>query len=357
MSKQISIFEEDDKKKLQAQINKYQLELDYDTRDYPISFITSLYEDGSIFAPSYQRQELQWDIYFKSRFVESLILDYPIPLIFLAENEDGRMEIVDGLQRISTISSYLSENNNFDLSKLSKVPLLNGKSFLEIPDAEQRRLKTKSLRIIVLKKTTPEEARRELFDRLNTSSLKAKPSEVRYGREENNELMKLISKLVENSDFKETTNLSSQLLNKKEDFELVARFFAYSHNLENFQGKVANFIDDFISDSKKTWSEMIENSYKEEFERTMKFVNQNFDRGFQKEDRNQTPHVRFEAIAVGSNLALLENADLEISKENVQKMLDSDDFKEWTTTDAANNKKKLFKRIHGVKEYLLSNSK
>lgn len=82
MNKKISLFEEEDKKKLQEEINKFQIELDYDTRDYPISYITDLYNQGNIFAPSYQREKSQWNIYYKSRFVESLILDYPIPLIF-----------------------------------------------------------------------------------------------------------------------------------------------------------------------------------------------------------------------------------------------------------------------------------
>ncbi|MCT1183969.1 DUF262 domain-containing protein [Lactococcus lactis] len=357
MNKKISLFEEEDKKKLQEEINKFQIELDYDTRDYPISYITDLYNQGNIFAPSYQREKSQWDIYYKSRFVESLILDYPIPLIFLADNEDGNMEIVDGLQRISTLAEFLDGEDNFDLDKLVKLPLLNGKSFVELPEAEQRRFKTKSLRIIVLKKTTPDNARRELFDRLNTSSLRAKPSEVRYGREEDNKLMRLIVQLSKNQDFLEATNLSSQMLGKKEDYELIARFFAYSHNSENFKGKVANFVDDYISNTGKNLSDELEEQLTNEFKKTMKFVNTNFDRGFQKEDRDQTPHVRFEAIAVGTNWALKENPELNVEREDIARLLSSDEFKKWTTTDAANNRKKVIERMNGVKSALLAMSK
>lgn len=58
-------------------------DLNYDTRDYPVEFIVSLYEnDSRIFTPDYQREESLWSILYKSRFIESLILDYPIPLIF-----------------------------------------------------------------------------------------------------------------------------------------------------------------------------------------------------------------------------------------------------------------------------------
>ncbi|AGV74225.1 DUF262 domain-containing protein [Lactococcus cremoris] len=357
MNKQISIFEEEDKKALQEQINQFQIELDYDTRDYPINYINSLFNEGEIYAPSYQREQSQWDIFFKSRFIESLILNYPIPMLFLADNEDGKMEIIDGLQRISTIAEFLGvdddESSEFELDKLTKIPLLNGKVFAELPDSERRRLKNKALRVIVLKKTTPEDARRELFDRLNTSSLKAKPSEVRYGREENNELMRLIVELSQNSDFIETTNLSKQMLGKKEDYELIARFFAYSYNRHSFKGRVANFVDEYISSAGKEWTTKKKTMFTQDFNSTMKFVNENFERGFQKEDRDQTPHVRFEAIAVGVNLALKKKPDLKIKKERLSQFLLSDDFKDWTTTDAANNRKKVLRRIEGVRDALL----
>ena len=86
----------------------------------------------------------------------------------------------------------------------------------------------------------------------------------------------------------------------------------------------------------------------------MNFVHNNFKRGFQKEDRNQTPRVRFEALAVGINLALRENPELETTAQQVDKLLQSVEFKEWTTSDAANNRSKVFSRINGVKGYFLT---
>lgn len=353
---ELTLFTESQKEKIEHQIDELQQELNYDTRDYPISYLVDLYndEDEAVFAPEYQRKASLWSVYDKSRFIESLLLDYPIPLIFLADAGNGKLEIVDGLQRISTLASFL--NNDFDLAKLKKLTESNGCSFIDLPDREKRRLKTKSLRIIVLKQST-DETKQELFDRLNTSSLRASTSEVRSGREINNPLMKLIVELIKDETFKRTTNLSKTVTNRKGDIELITRFFAYSNNLENFSGKVMNFVDEFVDKSRDQWSEEKELTFRTEFESTMNFVDEHFERGFQKENKNQTPRVRFEAIAVGVNLALREKPSLKVDKEKIKMLLESEDFKKWTTSDAANNRKKVLDRINGVKDFLIDESK
>ena len=135
---------------------------------------------------------------------------------------------------------------------------------------------------------------------------------------------------------------------------MVSRFFAYSNNLENYKGQVLSFIDEYISSEENDWSDVKATKYKTEFINVMKFVNKHFERGFQKDDRDQTPNVRFEALAVGINLALRENPNLVLNDSTVRELLGSEDFKEWTTTDAANNRKKVYARINGVKNYLLT---
>lgn len=338
---------------IEKQIIELKKDLNYDTRDYPIEFLVSLYEnDSRIFAPDYQREELLWSIKYKSRFIESIILDYPIPLIFLADTQEGGLEIIDGLQRISTLAEFL--NNDFEMEKLKKLTSLNGCSCIDLPPSEVRRLKAKALRIIVLKDSTPSEVRKDLFDRLNTSSLRANPSEVRSGRESDNELMQLVKVLKNEPIFIKTTNLSDSLINRKEDIELISRFFAYSNDLSNYKGYVANFIDDYFSNEEKPLTEERKMLLKDEFLRTMNFVDTYFERGFQKEERNQTPRVRFEALSIGVNLALRENPNLEMSKEKAKTLLESESFKQWTTTDAANNKNKVNARINGVKNFLLT---
>ena len=352
--KQLELFDDERKLEREKQISKLKKVLNYDTRDYPIEFIVSLYKDDSrIFAPDYQREESLWSVRQKSRFIESLILGYPIPLIFLADTAEGELEIIDGLQRISTLTEFI--NNDFELEDLKKLSKLNGCFFEDLPRSEMNRFGTKSLRIIVLKDTTPDDVRKDLFDRLNTSSLQANPSEIRWGRESNNHLMQLIRKLQKNDIFKRTVNLSENLLNRKEDIELISRFFAYSNTLNEYKGSVINFLDAYISNEGISWTDEKQELFEKEFIRTMEFVDSHFPRGFQKENRNQTPRVRFEAIAVGVNLALRENPGLKASPDIINTLLKSKQFEEWTTTDAANNRNKVTARINGVKNFLLTN--
>ena len=86
----------------------------------------------------------------------------------------------------------------------------------------------------------------------------------------------------------------------------------------------------------------------------MNFVDEYFEKGFQKLDRNQTPRVRFEALSVGVNLALREYPNLPMSKDKSETLLNSKKFEEWTTTDAANNRNKVKTRIHGVRDFLMT---
>lgn len=126
--------------------------------------------------------------------------------------------------------------------------------------------------------------------------------------------------------------------------------------MESYDGHVTNFVDRYIAKEGESWDESKEEHFKAEFNNTMQFVQKYFDRGFQKEDRNQTPRVRFEAIAIGVNLALRDNPELEkaITRDKIIDMLSSDDFVRWTTTDAANNRSKVIDRIYGVKNFLLT---
>ena len=355
MKKQLDLFNEENKIEIDRQILELKNDLNYDTRDYPVEFIVSLYEnDSRIFTPDYQREESLWSLLYKSRFIESLILDYPIPLIFLADTTEGKLEIIDGLQRISTLTEFL--NDDFELEQLRKLTRLNNCSFEDLPNSEKNRLRAKSLRIIVLKESTPNEVRKDLFDRLNTSSLRANSREVRAGRESDNPLMRLIKELKSDPIFIENTSLSTSAINRTMDIELISRFFAYSNDLESYDGHVTNFVDRYIAIEGESWDESKEEHFKAEFNNTMQFVQKYFDRGFQKEDRNQTPRVRFEAIAIGVNLALRDNPELEkaITRDKIIDMLSSDDFVRWTTTDAANNRSKVIDRIYGVKNFLLT---
>ena len=175
------------------QIKVLQKQVDYDTRDYPIEYIVEKFIDKVIFAPDYQRKQSAWQDKDKARLIESLLLGYPIPIIFLSDTTDGKLEIVDGLQRINALTEFTQ--NRLKLPTLEKLTSLKNFYYKDLPDSEINRLANKSLRIIVLRKTTDKETRIDLFNRINTSGKSANDAEVRNGTDALNPAMKIIKKL------------------------------------------------------------------------------------------------------------------------------------------------------------------
>ena len=114
--------------KIEKEIIDQQKTVDFDTREFTIEIMVNKYlknleeENNELFVPDYQR-EFVWDTTRQSRLIESIILGLPIPIIFVAENKDGRLEIVDGSQRIRTLSAFLS--GDLTLEGLDKLSLLN----------------------------------------------------------------------------------------------------------------------------------------------------------------------------------------------------------------------------------------
>ncbi|WP_228307674.1 DUF262 domain-containing protein [Priestia sp. J2] len=332
-------------KKAEKQILEQQSRVDYDIRDFPIAFIVENFDKGEYFVPDYQR-EYVWGEDYKVRLIESLLLGLPIPLIFLSDTPTGELEIVDGVQRISTLSAFL--NNKLKLTGLKKLDAINGFYFKNLPPSQQRKLNSKSLRVIVLRSNTKEDIRKELFNRLNTSSLKASDSEVRKGSF-GGEFMDFIIKLANDKILLDIAPISEKLLQRQENIELVLRFFAYSNNYLNFKHGVQSFIDDYIESQQNSFDA---SKMEDEFKGMLKFAKKYFPKGFRKtKSAKTTPRVRFEALAVGINLALRENKDL--VPENVDSWLESEEFKKLTTSDGSNSKTRVKNRIEFVRDKLL----
>ena len=110
---------------IENQIEQDQKAVSYDIREFTIEYYVSKYLDGldteenELYVPDYQR-EFIWEEKRQSKFIESLMLGLPIPLVFVAEIEkDGRLEIVDGSQRIRTLAAFL--NDDLELKGLEKL--------------------------------------------------------------------------------------------------------------------------------------------------------------------------------------------------------------------------------------------
>ena len=332
------------KKDAFLQIKEKRNSIKYDTKDYTIEFLNEKFNKGDFYIPSYQRKFI-WPTKHQSRFIESVILGLPIPFMFFAEGKDGKYEIIDGAQRINTIRSFL--NGELRLTGLDKLNKLDKFTYLDLPDAEQRIFKENTLRIVVLSSNVSQETRQDLFNRVNTNSVRANGAEIRRGSYAG-PLTDFIEKCAVDSLFKKLCPLSASKIARYEGFELVLRFFAYLNNYEDFVHDVNDFLDNYL---KENLTNFDEKQYEEDFTRMLEFVNRTFPNGFAKgANHKTTPRVRFEALAVGSALALRINPKLEVKDIS---WIESDEFMIITTSDASNNQGRLRQRVEYVRDKLL----
>ena len=144
MTQNINIITKDLVEKAEHQIYNEQKSVGYDTREFTIEIMVQKYKIGieedknDLFVPDYQR-DFVWDETRQSKFIESIILGLPIPLIFVAETSEGRLEIVDGSQRIRTLTIFL--DNELKLVKLERLTNLNRFNFNDLSPSRQKKFK------------------------------------------------------------------------------------------------------------------------------------------------------------------------------------------------------------------------
>jgi hypothetical protein len=346
---------EEQKKEAEAEILEKQKIADYDIREYPVGVLVEKYSTGlsddsnEIFIPDYQR-EFVWKQAQQSRFIESILLNLPIPYIYVADNydgeNDGRIEVVDGSQRLRTLHAYIG--GDLELSKLTTLPTLNGTRFEDLPKGRQLRFLRKTIRIIELQHTIDEEARREMFDRLNTGGTKLTSMETRFGTS-SGPFLEFIRELAKNELFRQLCPLSKTKIDHREYEELLLRFFAYLDDYMSFEKEVTPFLGAFLDKMNETSFDT--GSLRDEFITVLNFVNKHLPYGFKKSANNQSvPRIRFEAISIGTALALRINSELDV---NDCDWLTSKEFGHLTRSDASNSLPKLINRIHFVRDSLL----
>ncbi|MBK3403450.1 DUF262 domain-containing protein [Methylorubrum populi] len=355
----------------ERQIRTVQQVVDYTVREYPVEVLVEKHLTGEktaqneIFVPDYQR-DLVWEDKRQAKFIESLLIGLPVPYLFVADvgNEDpeleGRLEIVDGTQRIRTLARFLT--GELVLDGLEKLPGLNGFRFGDLPASRQRRFGRITLRLIELTEKADEETRRDMFDRINTGPVRLNDMESRRGRMPG-PFVDLVREVARQEPFKTLAPLSEAAEKRFEREELAARFFAYMDDYTSFgqtdAGKVVSmFVDDY---AKRTNATMIaegpggptEMRLREAWDAMIRFVAHALPHGFRKSpSAMSTPRVRFEAIAVGAALAMKADPALPGARD-LWSHLSSTAFRELTTSDAANNRSRVTGRIEFVRDRLL----
>jgi hypothetical protein len=266
---------------------------------YPLQNIKEILSKNMVFNPEYQRRRV-WNDLQKSRLIESFIINIPVPPVFLYEVEFSKYEVMDGLQRLSTLYDFY--DNKFALTGLEVWPELNGRTYSELPEKVQLGIDRRYISTIVIANETAKNKADEqtlkkfVFERLNTGGTKLTDQETRNALLDgilNTLCMKiardcsLFHKLWKISPFPETHNKDDDLLidnendneerNKKiyvrmEDVELILRFFAY-RQLENISvSKVKDILDVYLKEANQAYDDDTINRLEELFNKTITLV-------------------------------------------------------------------------------------
>ncbi|MCP1620144.1 uncharacterized protein DUF262 [Pseudomonas sp. SLBN-26] len=335
---------------IDEQISEFQSSIAYDTKEYVVEVLIKRFKEKKLFVPQYQRQFV-WPEQKKSKFIESVLMGLPIPFMFGVQCDDGTVEILDGAQRIQTLEQFV--DGNLRLKNLERLDLLDDLNFNDLPSAQQNKFLDRPLRMVVLPSTVSLSVRLDMFERINTGSYELKASEIRRGAYAG-AFSSFIEKCIEEPLFNKLCPMSEKSKSRREREELILRFFAYSENYRDFKHSVTGFLNEYLVEKNKSGFE--EAALLEQFKNTLRYVEQTFEGGFAKSPTaTSTPRVRFEALAIGCNLALKANPNLKIIDGNI--LTESKEFLTLTTSHGSNSGPRLRARIDYVKDFLLEMSK
>ncbi|MEY9726280.1 DUF262 domain-containing protein [Bradyrhizobium yuanmingense] len=333
---------------LDDQIDTERNNLRTDRVDITYGEIASMYERGElIITPEYQRL-FRWTDDQKANFIESLLLGFPIPAIFVAETDKGIWELVDGLQRVSTVLEYMGVKKDqqgtpipgpalsFAAKADRKLSQLNGFTFEELSLKSRLNLKRMYCRVEVIKVGSAPTMKYDVFERLNTGGSRLEPQEIRNAifRASNPNLMAFFDELATFGPFADNLLISDAQQASMFDRGLVLRFLTLKNNYENFDHDVEPFVTSYV---KAVVSEKVPfdgPAEKQLFERTFSLVGRVLGDGAWRWLKNGEPKGQFstyifDAISVGvaNNIGLLEHMDDAETKRRCNVIKGSDEFK------------------------------
>jgi hypothetical protein len=366
-----------------------------------------------VITPEFQRT-FRWTPIQQSRFIESLILELPIPPIFVVEIDDGQYELVDGLQRISTWLHFrgklperflkgqdkphpgyddeeytpatispeelIDEEGNEDSDKSSEpspalrlagceiVKELNGKIFDELPFAVQIALKRYFVRMHAVRRTSYRDLKYHMFKRLNQGGSPLSYQELRncFIRIVNDDFIRFINKCSANQNFWTCVKSISQ--NSAEQLyhqELVLRFFAFKNYRSKYVHDIGPFLDKYLEGVSRVGDLQLAFDYNHElalFDKTFQVLAAaSGDNTFRAYSPNTGTgafrSLLYEAISIGIQ-DLLPHFDLKDAKHvgvlsmALENLKKDPEFRGLTTGGGKNTLPQLNNRIDKVREIM-----
>lgn len=236
----------DDEQSEDSDITPRERKLITQSYDLSISTLLEQWTDGTLALPEIQRQYV-WDNSRASRLIESLLLNIPIPVVYFAETEDVNYLVIDGHQRIKSIARFLS--NEFALSGLRIVTELNKKRFHQLPERDQRQIRTRVIRAIIISADSDPTMRFEVFERLNTGSIALNAQEVR-NTTHRGRMNELIKNLTTNSDFRSCV-ATAKPRPRMADNELILRHLALQDMWRDYKPPMSRYLNNYMTAANK----------------------------------------------------------------------------------------------------------
>lgn len=280
--------------------------------------------------PEYQRRH-RWDDRTSSRLIESLILNIPIPTIYISqdvdvdsETEEARYSVIDGQQRLTAMFNFMK--NKFKLEGLESLEELNGSLYQDLPPFLIRRLEERAVKCLRIDSTLDTQVKIDIFERLNSGSVKLEAQELRnavFGGKFND----LCKELAKSSEYRKMLQIpsddvdSNTKVKKMEDVEIVVRFFTlingnYEHYKKTKERGFSEFMSECMRNNMKATDSEISNM-RSVFNRTISIIYRDFgEKAFAKyrfsdsegfELQSNFNVAVFDALAVGCHDLIFSN--------------------------------------------------
>ena len=304
-------------------------DIDVVTRMMTVDLLLSRARSGMVdLQPEFQRRWGIWDQRRQSRLIESMLLRIPLPNLYAAEDDNERWEIVDGIQRLSTIARFIepaiTNDTPLKLTDLEYLHDIEDRSFFELPPKLKLRLRETELVIHLIRRGTPPDVKFNIFARINTGGMVLSSQELRHAITPGpaRALLEAWSKLPE---FVQATDYSVRSI-RMDDREIVLRYLAFK--LSGPEKYKQADMDGFLIRAMKTINGLPKanlDSLKRDFQAAMKASREIFGNdAFRKRytlgaSRLPINKALFESVSV--NLALLppdRRKQLVLQKDNVR---------------------------------------
>ena len=358
---------------LLQELDERSSQIRFEVIDFSAGELIRLHENNEInIQPAFQRM-FRWTPVQQSRLVESMLLGLPVPQIVLFQRQDGVLELIDGLQRVSTLIRFITgkrpgppSEEDDAAAKLTGCDILvslNGRDFPSLEGVLQLELKRKTLRAIVIRRTNDPNLRYEMFKRLNSGGSPAEAHEIRNASlrivgEAGERFLAFLQQCANHDGFQEATEiLSDQAKQRLGREELVLRFFALKLSIATYKGSISDWLDDF---SEAVVKETIVFDYSAEeraFNRVFKVLAEKFGaEAFVKHKNNRAlgglAPAYYDAVTIGllPLIDRLETTSAEMARRILNEAVghENEDFRE-NVGPGANAVPRLHRRIAEVR--------